>query len=103
MSNNVVSFPKAIWQAPANKEEADKRLEEFKDAMLELFLDEFVPFVLARMNIYGVLVENPHDIALISQSIKSAVMRSQNRIHPLQQFAEESFTFVDEEQPAPTT
>ena len=103
MSNNVVSFPKAIWSAPVDKEEADKRLEEFKDAMLDLFLDEFVPFVLARMNMYGILVENSYDICLISQSIRSAVLRAQYRKHPLQEFAEESFTIVDEDQPAPTT
>lgn len=96
MSNNVVNFPNTLWQAPSNKEEAEKRLEEFKDAMLDVFLDDFMPFLLARISTYGIMIENQHDIALIAHGIRSAVMRTHNRQHPLQKFAEETFTFDDE-------
>jgi hypothetical protein len=94
---NVVNFPKATWHAPVDKEDADRRLEEFKDAMLDVFLEEFVPFLLSRMNIYGIVVDNPKDIAVIAASIQSAIMRTQNRYHPLQQFADQSIELMDED------
>lgn len=101
MSNNVVNFPNTLWSLPQDKEEAEKRIEEFKDAMLDVFLDDFMPFILARMNAYGIMLENQHDIALIAHGIRSAIMRTHNREHPLQKFAEETFTFNENEQPTP--
>lgn len=102
VSNNVVSFPNTLWSAPHDKEEVEKRIEEFKDAMLDVFLDDFIPFLLARINTYGIMLENQHDIALIALGIRSAIMRTHNRKHPLQTFAEETFTFEQEPEPTPS-
>ena len=96
MNDNVVKFPKLNWASPTSNEEAEQRLEEFKNSLLMIFLDDFVPFLLAKLNSNGITIENYHDIALINEVLKSSIMRFQGRSHPFQQMADESFEFKDD-------
>jgi hypothetical protein len=96
-SDNVIQFPKTnVWNDLSHITNLEKAVEEAETARAyyaELTADEIMGFVLAKCQIAGYTMlespENVRDAVMISEAIKSMLLRSQGINHPIQEFVDD--------------
>jgi len=96
-SDNVIQFPKTnVWGDLSHITTIEKAVEEAETARAyyaELTADEIMGFVLAKCQLAGyTMLENEanvRDAVMVSEAIKSMLMRSQGIVHPIQEFVDD--------------
>ena len=102
-SDNVIQFPKQnVWGDLSHITTIEKAVEEAETARAyyaELTADEIMGFVLAKCQLAGyTMLESPanvRDAVMVSEAIKSMLMRSQGISHPVQEFVDDVIDLDD--------
>lgn len=101
MESNVVLFPKAKRDhPPQSMDEVIESVIASRKEHIEIFLENVLPFVFSTASDYCLDLskeESAKPTALFVESLKAALYSSCDIHHPLQDFAEQSFSFIDEE------
>lgn len=79
-SSNVIPFP-------SRKREEDEELISI--------VEEVVAEMLAHLREYDILFYEARDVGLIAESMVSAIKRTKNKYHPLQELSESLIHVVD--------
>lgn len=102
-SDNVIQFPRQnVWGDLSHITTIEKAVEEAETARAyyaELTADEIMGFVLAKCQLAGyTMLESPanvRDAVMVSEAIKSMLMRSQGISHPVQEFVDDVIDLDD--------
>ena len=102
-SDNVIQFPRQnVWGDLSHITSIEKAVEEAETARAyyaELTADEIMGFVLAKCQLAGyTMLESPanvRDAVMVSEAIKSMLMRSQGISHPVQEFVDDVIDLDD--------
>jgi hypothetical protein len=101
MESNVVLFPKSKrLHPPQSMDEVIESVIATRKEHVEIFLENVLPFVFSNATDYGFDLskeECAKPAALFIEALKAALYGTCDIDHPLQDFANNSFSFVDEE------
>jgi hypothetical protein len=101
MESNVVLFPRSKRNhPPQSMDEVIESVIATRKEHIEIFLENVLPFVFSNAADYGLDLskeECAKPTALFVESLKAALYSTCEIEHPLQNFAENSFSFIDEE------
>lgn len=101
MESNIITFPKAKKNHPPQSlDEVMETVTESRKEHIELFMENILPFIFsaaADMSLDLAKEECTKSTALFVESFKSALYDTCGLDHVLQQFAEQSFEFLDDD------
>lgn len=92
-SNNVIIFPNST--AHISVEDVKEQARINKEKAIEEVVDNVMIGLLSSLNTFSVEINDPKDVGLICESIKSAIYRSQKMDHALQNVADNTIRILD--------
>ena len=101
MESNIIAFPKSKRNhPPQSMDEVIESVISSRKEHIEIFLENILPMIFTNAADFGLDLskeECTKSTALFMESFKSALYDTCGIDHVLQEFAEQSFSFMDDE------
>lgn len=93
---NIIKFPKKHKHIPSIlREEMEDEMTKNKMDAAEFLSDNITSDILAGLYNYDICIDNPQDIGMLTETLRSTILRSFNVIHPMQKIADDIISVTD--------